>query len=342
MAVTSHILITGATGLIGFRILVAALEAGHKVRYTVRSEEKAKTVSFNPAVQKLAPGDRLSPVIIPDFAVDGAFDAALKDITHVIHAGSPVANAAYDPTTQVFQPTLKIARNVLASALKAPSVQRVVITSSIVGNLGLIPPPTAVSATTRVPLPDPVPETYDDVFSAYITSKMVEIHRTDEFVKTRNPHFTVAHVVPGYVFGRNELALDARMMQQENSSNNFLMMPMLGAELPFPIHGGFVHIDDLADIHLSVLFLEKPSEGPADYGISTKVNYDIVFDHVEKAFPKAVADGVFKKGKLHTLNIEYDSGDTEKLLGGRKLKSFESAVVEVAAQYLEKLGQEKA
>ncbi|KAI1485225.1 putative cinnamoyl-CoA reductase [Biscogniauxia mediterranea] len=335
------ILITGATGLIGFRILLAALAAGHSVRYTVRSEEKAQVVSSNPAVQKLAPGDRLSSVVIPDFTVDGAFDSALQGVTHIIHAGSPVPVPTLEPTTQVFQPTVKIASSLLSSALKTPSVQRVVITSSIVANLGHPPPPTAVSASTRVLLPSPFPSTFDNVFEAYTLSKMVELHNTDEFVKTRNPHFTVSHVVPGYVFGRNELALDAEMMQTQNSSNNFLMIGMVGGELPFPIHGGFAHIDDVAEVHLRVAFLNPKAEEPRDFGIAAKVDYGTIFNHVEKAFPEAVAAGVFKRVEVPTLPIEYDSSDAEKLLGG-KLRSFESAVVDVAGQYLEKLGKAKA
>ncbi|KAK6206142.1 hypothetical protein LQW54_007862 [Pestalotiopsis sp. IQ-011] len=87
--------------------------------------------------------------------VGGAFDSALEDITHIIHAGSPVPMPTYDPMTEVFQPTLRNTENVLAAALQTPTVQRVVITSSIA---------------------------YDDVFTAYITSKMVELHRTDDFV----------------------------------------------------------------------------------------------------------------------------------------------------------------
>lgn len=100
-------LITGASGLIGFRILLAVLAAGHNVRYTVRSDEKAKVVSSNPAIEKLGitTGDRLSPVVIPDFSIDGAFDAALDGVTHIIHAGSPVPVPTFDPTTQVYEPT---------------------------------------------------------------------------------------------------------------------------------------------------------------------------------------------------------------------------------------------
>lgn len=131
------------------------------------------------------------------------------------------------------------------------------------------------------------------------------------------------------------------MMQTQNSSNNFLMMGLVGNELPFPIHGGFVHIDDLGDLHLAVLF-RKAKEGEVqDYGVATKVDYDTVFDHVEKAFPKAVKEGVFKRGKVPTLPVNYESSDVEELLG-RKLKGFNDAAVDVASQYLEKLGKEKA
>lgn len=105
MAVT--FLITGASGLIGFRILLATLAAGYNVRYTVRSDEKAEVVSSNPAVQNLGitAGDRLSPVIISDFTIDGAFDSALEVVTHIVHAGSPAPVPAFDPTTQVYEPT---------------------------------------------------------------------------------------------------------------------------------------------------------------------------------------------------------------------------------------------
>ncbi|XDG01111.1 hypothetical protein ABKA04_000726 [Annulohypoxylon sp. FPYF3050] len=342
------ILITGASGLIGFRILLAALAGGHNVRYTVRSEEKARLVSSNPAVQKLAPGgDQLSPVVIPDFCADDAFDAALAGgVTHIIHAGSPVPYPTYNPMTEVFEPTVKMTVNLLSSALKTPTVKRVVITSSIVANLGLTPPATSapITASTRVPLPSPLPSTFDDVFSGYIAGKMVSLHYTDTFARTQNPHFSIAHVVPGYVFGRNPLALNADMMRSQNSSNNFLMMGMLGTESPLPIHGGFVHVDDLADLHLRVLFLEPSGarDKVEDYGVSTPVNYDTIFDIVAKAFPKAVQEGVFTRGKVPTLPVNYEtSGEVEELLG-RKLRTFESAVVDVAGQYLEALGKDKA
>ncbi|KAI1304369.1 putative cinnamoyl-CoA reductase [Xylaria venustula] len=336
------ILITGASGYIGFRILLAALQAGYTVRYTARSEEKALVVASNPVIQKLAlDKNRLSSAIIPDLTVDGAFDTVLQGVTHVIHAGSPVPSAAYDPTTEVFQPSVKISSSLLRSALKVPSVQRVVITSSIVCNLPLGPPPTTpVSASTRFPLPNPIPSTFDNVFEAYIFGKTSELHNSEEFVKTHNPHFTISHVVPGYVFGRNELALDAETMLAHNSSNTFLMMAIMGGEPPFPVHDGFAHIDDVAEVHLRVAFLDGKG-GPTDFGIVTKVDYNTTFDYVEKAFPDAVAEGIFKRGSIVPIPINYNSSETEELLG-RKLKTFETAVIDVASQYLEKIGKGKA
>ncbi|GAP89547.1 putative 3-beta hydroxysteroid dehydrogenase protein [Rosellinia necatrix] len=342
------LLVTGASGLIGFRILRAALEAGLSVRYTVRSEEKARIVASNPSVARF-PGGRLSPAATRDLTVDGAFDAALEGITHVIHAGAPVPVPTYHPAADIFRPTVGMASSLLASALRAPAVRRVVVTSSILGNLPLGPrPPLAipVSAATRVALPDPFPAAFDDVYHGYILGKIVELRDSDEFARTREPHFGICHVNPGYVFGRNELVLDATMMQTHNSSNKSLMMAMLGVELPFPLQpvpnlGGFAHIDDVADVHLRVAFLDKTAPGLKDFGVSTNVNFDKIFDHVEETFPEAVAAGIFKRGKVSTMPLNYDSSETEHLLG-RKLKLFSKAVIDVARQYLERIGADKS
>jgi nucleoside-diphosphate-sugar epimerase len=170
---------------------------------------------------------------------------------------------------------------------------------------------------------------------AYVVGKLVEMRDTNNFAEAqaKSPHFTISHVVPGYVFGRNELALDTGMMQTQNSSNNFLMVGLLGGELPFPIHGGFAHIDDVAEIHLRVA-LDEAYAGN-DVGIATKVDYASIFDQIKDKYPEAVKAGIFKKGIVPTLPVEYDSSDAKGLLG--ELKSFEAAVSDVAAQYLELL-----
>ncbi|KAI1097480.1 putative cinnamoyl-CoA reductase [Jackrogersella minutella] len=334
-------LITGATGLVGFRILTLALEAGHNVVYTARSEDKARAVSSNPAVQKLAPGSRLSSVIIPDFDVEGAFDSALEGITHVVHAGSPVPVPLTRAPMEIYEPTVRMSTDLVNSALKWPGVKRIVITSSFIGSVGLTAPTGTVSAATRHALPDGEPTAFEDVGAAYAMGKIVGLHRTDEFMRTRKPHFSLSHIVPGFVFGRNELALDADMMRTQNSTNNFMMMAMLGQEVPFTVLAGYAHIDDIAELHLRVALQDPKPDGPADFGLALKVDYSGIFDIVAKAFPRAVAEGVFTRGFMPTGPVDFDSSDAVELLGG-KVKSFESMVLDVAGQYLETLGKEKA
>jgi nucleoside-diphosphate-sugar epimerase len=338
----SCVLVTGATGFIGFRVLLEALSSGYNVHFTARSPEKAREVLSNPAIQRLSPGDRLASIIVPDVTVDGAFDAALQGVTHVLYVGSPVPVPGYDPDTQVWQPTVKGPANLLASALRVPSVKRIVITSSIVANMAPTPDPSiTVTAASRVQLPGAPPTTFSNVFEAYTLGKVTVINSTDAFVEKNNPHFTVSHVVPGYVFGRNELALDANQIRTENSSNNILMASLMGGEFPAPIHGGYAHIDDVAEVHLKVLGLDPAAGTPKDFGVCTNVDYSTAFDYVEKDFPKAVADGTFARGKLPTLPISYDSSETERTFG-IKFRTFENAVVDLAKQYLEKLGKELA
>jgi nucleoside-diphosphate-sugar epimerase len=346
---TSTILITGATGLIGFRVLLTVLSASHTVRCTVRSKSKAKTVSSNPAIEKLSPGERLSFVIVPDICADGAYDAAVEGISHVIHAGSPVPVPGRDPEREVYQPIVKSTMGLLESALRTPSVQRIVITSSVIANLSPTPdptrPPPPTTASSRIQLDTPPsPSSFAHVFEAYHLGKLTALNYVDTFTRTHHPRFSITHVLPGYVFGRNELATDANSMRTENSSNNLLMAMLTGTEHPAPIGGSAAHIDDVADVHLRLLLPSLPGADPSpqDFAVSTPVVYDDAFDYVAARFPKAVAEGVFVRGKLPTLAVAYDAGETEEKVLGREFRSFKSAVLDIAEQYLELLGKEMA
>jgi hypothetical protein len=179
-----------------------------------------------------------------------------------------------------------------------------------------------------------------------VLGKMRSLHETDEFVRTRRPHFAVSHVVPGYVFGRNELpGLAPAELAQANSSNNFLVAALLGRAPPYPVHDVYAHVNDLAAVHLRAALLgpreDAAQDLPADFGVAAPADLAAFFDPVEKAYPKAVAAGIFEKASMPPLHTNWESTGTERLLG-RKFESFETAVVDVAGQYLEALGVEKA
>ncbi|PWY77305.1 cinnamoyl-CoA reductase [Aspergillus sclerotioniger CBS 115572] len=333
------ILLTGATGLIGFRILIEILKSSaYDVRITTRSQEKADSILANSAIQSLSPGDRLSSIIIPDSTTPNAFDSALKDITYVIYAGSPVPVPGFDATTQIWTPSITGPANLLSTALKYPSIKRIVITSSIVGTLDPIPNPyITATATTRIHLPA-LPSAFTSIFEAYILAKITELNMTDSFMETKKPHFSVAHIIPGYVFGRDERIYDANTARNNRSSCGMLLRGFTGSGIPSHMHGGFVHIDDLAAVHMKVLELEPTPDTPTSFGACTVVDFSRVWEIIEKKFPKAVAEGIFECGSLHTLPIAYDSSETERILG-IKLRPFEEAVSDVAMQYLGLMGE---
>ncbi|PYI09174.1 putative cinnamoyl-CoA reductase [Aspergillus sclerotiicarbonarius CBS 121057] len=336
------ILLTGATGLIGFRILLEILKSDtYDVRIAVRSQEKAESILSNPAIQNLSPGNRLSTITIPDFTDSNAFHSALKDITYVIYAGSPVPVLGFDPMTQVWTPSIAGPANLLSTALQHPNIKRIIITSSIVGTLDPIPNPSITgTATTRIHLPT-IPSTFTNIWEAYILAKITELNNTDTFIRTKRPHFSIAHVMPGYVHGHDHLVQDAETARTKQSSCGMLLRGFTGLENPNPMHGGFVHIDDLALVHLKALELEPTPDTPRSFGACTVVDFSRVWEIVEKRFPKAVTEGTFKRGQYHTLPISYDSSETERILG-IKLRPFEDAVCDIAVQYLQLMGKEVA
>ena len=84
------VLITGATGHLGFKVLRTALEAGYHVRAAVRSEQKATLLKSNHVLQTTPGFSNLSFIIVPDFLAPNAFDGAARDIKYIIHVASPI------------------------------------------------------------------------------------------------------------------------------------------------------------------------------------------------------------------------------------------------------------
>lgn len=86
------VLITGASGHLGFRTLVLSLEAGYRVVATIRKEEQAKKISSKPSV--LPHQDKLTFAVVKDITAPRAFKEAMQDVTYVIHIASPIASPA--------------------------------------------------------------------------------------------------------------------------------------------------------------------------------------------------------------------------------------------------------
>lgn len=330
---SSNLLITGVTGYIGFKVLLVAIETGYSVRAAVRSHSQAAAIVSHPKIKALAPGDKLSFVEVPNLVQDDAFDQAMKDITYAIHIASPLPLPNRDPQADIFEPTIKGAANFLASAHKVPSVKRVVITSSIVANMPF-PPDATMEITAESRVPD-FAKPATEVFPAYWAAKVATMNATDKFVRETKPAFTVVNVIPGFVYGKNDKALDTKGLL--TGSNRLILAILLGQSFDIPRLAGAAHVDDVAKVHL--LALKDDVKG--DFGVTAPVVYDDAFEIVKKHFPKAVEDGVFTQGHQPSQVINWNAAKTEDVFQF-KFKTYEDMVVDVAGQYLEFSGKEKA
>ena len=335
------ILITGATGHLGYRTLVLALEAGYSVRAAVRSQAKAKEILAAPSIKTLNPGPKLDFAYVPDIVADSAYDDALSGVKAIIHIASPLASclSAEDYERDIIAPAVKGTTNVLKAAAKEPSVKRIVVTSS---QTAIIPWEEAIAAendhvyTAEESAPDPSGP-YTSTFEAYAASKVKALNATREYVRTEKPTFDVINIMPVFIVGKNELITDAKDIL--NGTNKFAFAPILGQNASMPSTGALNHLDDVAKVHL--LSLDPKVEGNQDFGIQAGGIEGIVWDDgieiVKRRFPEAVKDGRLPaNGSQPTKKIRFDTSRTEKVLG-IKFQSFEDALVNVTEHYLELL-----
>jgi nucleoside-diphosphate-sugar epimerase len=122
------VLITGLNGYIASVAAGSFLEAGYRVRGTVRRLSSAKAIeeTFKDY------GDKLEIVAVPDITIDGAFDEAVKGVTAIAHLASPVSLHFTDPDP-VIHAALNGTRTILKSALgnAGPQLKSFVLLSSI-------------------------------------------------------------------------------------------------------------------------------------------------------------------------------------------------------------------
>ncbi len=125
----SRICVTGAAGFIAGHVITDLLDEGHVVHATVRNlGDNTKRAHLDvlgeryPGKLKLFEADLLEP---------GSLDAALEGCDALIHTAAAVILASRDPQKKIIDVAVKGTQNVLDSVAKTPSVERIVMTSSI-------------------------------------------------------------------------------------------------------------------------------------------------------------------------------------------------------------------
>ena len=332
------VLVTGATGFIGFRTLVETLKAGYRVRAAVRNEGGIQKIKAAGSTQPYL--SQLEFVLVPDILKEEAYYEAVKGVDRVIHLASPTTNLNPIPSEESYdevliQPAVQGTMNMIKAASKcSPTTKRIVITASIVS---IIEWPEMFMETGNVfneqSRTGSVGGPFGGLFAAYGAGKVAALNATEEYIRTQNPHFDINHIGPAFVIGKHELASNrAEVLAGTNAAALGHVVGSGGGPTP----STSVFVDDVARMHVLALDPKIPG-GQFFLGVSESSNtrWEDSFDIVKKQFPEAVENGTFPlNGKNPTKRLIFDNEYTKKTLG-IAFASFEEQIKSVAENYLE-------
>ena len=117
-----HVLVTGATGFVGFHTVMALLHAGHSVRLGVRSEQKMRELYAPYKVD-------VSDYVIAEMTDAEAIDRALDGVDSVVHTAAMVSvDSAM--AERMYQTNVEGTKLVIGGAVKR-GIKSIVHTSSL-------------------------------------------------------------------------------------------------------------------------------------------------------------------------------------------------------------------
>ncbi|KAG6142048.1 hypothetical protein E4U38_006109 [Claviceps purpurea] len=326
------VLLTGATGMVGFRILVRLLESGYYVRAAVRTQAGFDRIRALPTVHKYA--NQLSSSVVPEITQPLAYFEAIRGAKFVVHVASPIScpnlTSEGDYHEHIIRPAMRGTTNLLEAAHCAKSVKRVVITGSLMSIVSnkkrltsgvLIDGNYTHKASQTAPraedakhecsqlsvlllilcFPTYLTENTLDVdlngsinqSNAYIRSKALAFTAIQDFLRDKTPQFTVVNILPVFIIGRDDKITGVKSYYSKGT-NSFLMGPLLGIKNHITVMGGnSVHLDDVAELHVRALDENLTTGNETIIAAAGPMRWSDCFDIVQRRFPKECAEGVF-------------------------------------------------
>jgi dihydroflavonol-4-reductase len=235
----STVLVTGGSGFIGGHAILQLLAAGHRVRATLRSLERAPEVLAILKQGSSAPGAALS-FFAADLSRDGGWAEAVTGCEYVLHVASPFPAGVPKHEDDIIVPAREGTLRVLRAARDA-GVQRVVLTSSFA----------AIGYGQKNP-----PAVYDEHnwtetsarLSAYVRSKTLAERAAWDFVQREGGALELAVVNPAAVFG-------PVLAGPHLSTSVRVIKSMLDGTMPVMprLWFGVVDVRDVVDLHLRAM-----------------------------------------------------------------------------------------
>ena len=235
----SIVLVTGGSGFIGSHVIIALLNAGHRVRTTVRSLKRESDVRDMVKAGGVDAGDRLS-FVVADLVNDEGWKEAVAGCESVQHVASPLPTEAPTHEDDLIIPAREGTLRVLRFARDA-DVRRVVVTSSF-GAVGYGHPPTTrpfdENDWSNIDFPGA---------GAYMKSKTLAERAAWDFIAREGNGLELAVINPTGVFGP--------VLHKDFAGSISLLKRMLDGAMPAvpKLLFGVVDVRDVADLHLRAM-----------------------------------------------------------------------------------------
>ncbi|KAL6856374.1 NAD(P)-binding protein [Trichoderma novae-zelandiae] len=310
------VFITGASGYIGTYLIGDILNAGHRVRVAVRSQEKSQII------KELYPSalDKIDFVIVPDISQPSAFQDAVKGVNYVFHLAGAMVDKGTELQRDFVDPAVKGTLSILESSANEDSIRKVVIVSSFVTLMpvdGFMRNPFHIKANTgerfAVDFDMDFPEGLPGNLLKYQTGKIVAHQAYRDWINKENPKFDVVSVHPSQVFGPSLV----QKSPAELSGVNFLIWMTLHSEGPPATPFLMVDVRDVSRALARIIVADVPSgtelpvTGPAytwkQFARFVKSKYpalDIKFEPKEEPTMTMDMDVTDKYLKMHWTAME--------------------------------------
>ncbi|GAB4028902.1 SDR family oxidoreductase [Spirosoma koreense] len=236
------VLVTGGSGFLGAYCILNLLQAGYRVRTTVRSLKREDEVRAMLKAADMEAGDQLS-FVAADLLADQGWVEAVAGCEYVLHVASPFPAIMPKNEQELITPAKEGTLRVLRAARNA-GVKRVVLTSSFAA-VGY-----GHAATTDIFTEEDWTDLKASGLSAYVKSKTLAEQAAWEFIRTQGDPLELAVINPVGIFGP--------LLGADFSASVQLINQLLAGQIKAcpQVYFNVVDVRDVA--HLHVLAMTSP------------------------------------------------------------------------------------
>lgn len=241
------VLVTGGTGFVGAWCIVKLLEAGYRVRTTIRAPQgEAKVREMLKTAEYPEPSTSNLTFTTADLIKDDGWPAAVEDVTFVLHVASPFPMGAPKHENDLIVPAREGALRVLRASREA-GVKRVVLTSSFAA-IGYGLPASDEPFTEKS-----WTNTSNTSITAYTKSKTLAERAAWDFIAKEGGSMELATINPPAIYGP--------VLGPDLSTSIQLISKLLTGGVPAApqMMIGVVDVRDVAVLHLLAMTDPKAS-----------------------------------------------------------------------------------